>query len=380
MTILIAPDSFKHSLTALEAATVMEKAVKSVLPKAQVILHPLADGGEGTVEAVIRAAGGKIVEVRAHDPLMRPLKTSFGFLPKKKVAIIEMAAASGIELLRPEERNPLRTSTYGTGELVRAALDLNVREIIIGVGGSATVDGGMGAIQALGGRFTDAGGNELTPEGRELSRLARIDLSTLDRRLKKVTIRVACDVENPLTGTEGAARVYGPQKGATPGMVEILEKNLQHFAEVLKRDSGQDIRDLPCSGAAGGLGGGLMGMLDAKAEGGFQIIRKLTGLDVLLGKADLVLTGEGKMDDQDFFGKAPFALAKLAKKRHIPVIAFTGSFETEKPDKWADYFTGIFPVVSSPISLDEALKRARENLYRTVKEVIRVYTTSVTNR
>ena len=373
MHILITPDSYKQSLTAREAAEIMERAIHSVDRKIKVTKHPLADGGEGTVEAVILATNGKYIEAPVHDPLMRPINARYGYLPDSKTAVIEMAAASGMQLMKPHEMNPMRTSTYGTGELIRHALDLKVREIIVGIGGSATVDGGKGALQALGTRFLDKNGHELYSGGGELKKLDKIDLSTLDQRLGKVKIRIACDVFNPLTGPEGAARVYGPQKGATPEMVDQLEQNLNRYAEVIFRLTGRDIRNMKCAGAAGGLGGGLIGILGARAEPGFEVIRKITGLDARIQVADLILTGEGKMDDQDLYGKAPYELARRAKKMGKPVLAFPGMFETGKPEIWTDIFTGIFPILTRPVNLEEAMREAESNLYNSVREALRTY-------
>jgi len=322
--VAIAPDSFKGSMTAMEAASRIEEGLKRVLSGAVCRKIPMADGGEGTVQAIVDATGGKFLKRTVADPLGRPVKATFGLSGDGKTAVLEMAAASGLELLKPRERNPLKTSTTGTGELIRHALDLGVHKILIGIGGSATNDGGIGMARALGVRFLDDRGRAVPEGGGALVRIARIDMAGIDPRLAGVDVEVACDVDNPLTGRHGAARVYGPQKGATPSMVTQLDAGLRHLAGVIKRDLGVAILKIPGSGAAGGLGGGLMAFLGGRLRPGVDIVIDIVDLARRLKGCDLVITGEGRMDHQTVSGKTPAGVAKAAKVQGLPVIAICG--------------------------------------------------------
>ncbi len=326
MRIIIAPDSFKGSLTAAEVAASIERGVKRVLPQAETIPVPLADGGEGTVDALVSATGGRLVTKEVTGPLGERVKASYGLLGDGETAVIEMAAASGLPLVPLEKRNPMLTTTYGTGELILAALDEGCRRIIIGIGGSATNDGGAGMAQALGVKLLDEEGLDIPYGAAGLARLDRIDISSLDRRLAQVEVLVACDVDNPLTGPRGAARVYGPQKGADPQMVEELDQILERFAAIILRDLGKDVKDIPGAGAAGGLGAGLMAFLNGRLAPGVELVLAAVKLEERIQKgADLVITGEGAINEQTVYGKTPIGVAKLAKRYHLPVIAIAGS-------------------------------------------------------
>jgi len=358
MKILIAPDSFKHSLSSKDAAAHIAKGILKVLPDAGIILAPMADGGEGTVHTIVEATSGKFIKTNVHDPLMRKVESFFGATGDGETAVIEMAAASGLELLADEERNPMITTTFGTGELIKAALDLGFKKLIIGLGGSATNDGGTGMASALGVKFLDKYGNEIHQGGGALASLAGIDISGLDQRLQKCEIIVAADVTNPLTGLQGAAKVYASQKGATPEEVETLENNLRHYAEMLRTQMNVDVEMIAGAGAAGGLGAGLMAFANAKIEKGFDVVSRMVGLENKIKEADLLITGEGKIDHQTQFGKAAFGVATLAKKYHKPVIAFTGIRGEGYQELYLKGFDFILPISEEPISLNESLKNA----------------------
>ncbi|MGD8322556.1 MAG: glycerate kinase, partial [Gemmatimonadota bacterium] len=299
--VVVAPQGFKGSLTGLEIARAMEAGVRRVWPRIRIVLVPVADGGDGTLQALVDASDGAVHTARVSDPLGRPVEAEWGALGDGVTAVVEMARAAGLALLREDQRNPLVTTTQGVGELIRAALDAGYRNLIVGIGGSATNDAGAGMAQALGARFLDAAGAELQPGGGALAGLDRIDLSELDPRLDETTVEVACDVHNPLTGPDGAAAVYGPQKGATPAMVARLDQALARFGAVVARDVGVDVRHVPGAGAAGGLGAGLLAFTDATLRSGADIVLEAVGLDDHLAGAELVLVGEGQMDRSTVF-------------------------------------------------------------------------------
>lgn len=374
--LVIAPDSFKGSLTSLAAANAIErgilKAAASRGVKVNVHKVPMADGGEGTVEAIICAAGGRIVKTRVLDPLGRETDSFFGVLPDG-TAVVEMAAASGLNLLKPEERNPMKTTTYGTGQLIKAALDYGSRKLIIGIGGSATNDGGVGMAQALGVRFLDAEGKEIGFGGGELPRIAKIDVSGLDSRVKEAEIVVACDVKNVLCGPRGASAVYGPQKGATPEMVEILDQNLRHLASMIKRDLGKDVADVPGSGAAGGLGAALMAFLEARMKPGIEIIMEIARLEEKIKGADVVITGEGSTDSQTLYGKVPLGIARVARRWRTPVVCLSGSLKEGYEALYIEGITAFFSITSGPMTLEEAMERGEELLEKTSENVFRLY-------
>ncbi len=372
MKIILAPDSFKGSLSAIEVCSHLEEGIKRVFPDAEISQLPVSDGGEGLVEVMVAATNGKIKKIQANDPLERPIETAFGILGNGHTAVIEMAAASGLPLLTKEEQNPLKTSTYGTGQLIKAALDENVNKIIIGIGGSATVDGGTGMAAALGAKFFDADGKELSPSGGAISKLDKIDVSGIDPRLKDVEIEVACDVDNPLTGDTGAARIYGPQKGATPEMVEILESNLSKLAEHIRQDIGIDVENEAGAGAAGGLGAGLLAFTGGKLVSGIDIALNNIDFDTNVQNADLVITGEGRIDHQTFFGKVPVGVSTRAEKFGVPVIAIGGGLEGRMEELHTKNIAAYFSTMDSIQPEEEVFARSPELIATCAEQVMRV--------
>lgn len=362
--IVIAPDSFKESLTAVKAAAAIERGFSRVFPKAVYVTVPIADGGEGTVDAIVTARDGRYVKKRVRGPLGTARQARYGLLDDGALAVIEMAAASGLELVSRGERDPLAASTYGTGELVRDALDRGARQIIVGVGGSATNDGGVGLAQALGVKFFDDKDRRLPNAlgGGELHRIARVDASERHPALRRGRIRVACDVDNPLTGPKGASAVYGPQKGASPELVQELDGKLKHLARIVRRDLGVDLARVPGAGAAGGLGYGLMAFAGAKAVKGVDTILDLAGLKAALSGADLVVTGEGRIDFQTAFGKAPAGVARWAARTRVPVVAIGGAVSGDARKLFEAGFSGIEASVTEICDVDTALKQAGRNL------------------
>lgn len=374
MKIVVCPDSFKESLSSVEAADAIAHGleIEAGIEPIEVVKLPLADGGEGTVDALVRATGGEIRRVRVHDPLMREIDSFFGILGDGKTAVVEMAAASGLHLLSEGERNPLITTTYGTGELINEASRTGVEKIIIGIGGSATNDAGAGAMAALGVRFLDASGNELPPGGAALANLHRVDMSSFDFPLDRITVEVACDVANPLTGSEGASVVFGPQKGATPEMVERLDKALAHFAEVIRRDLGQDISELSGAGAAGGLGGGLAAFLRAKLRSGIDMVLDAVHFDEAIAGANLVITGEGRIDEQTAYGKTIGGLLRRASRTGIPVVALVGSYSGDLRALYDVGLAAVFSIAPGPVSLQYTMENAAELLVNTSANVARL--------
>lgn len=372
MRIVIAPDSFKGSLPAWEVAERIESGIKRVWPEAECIKIPIADGGEGTVQAMVRATEGEIFPVDVLSPLGNTTHTYFGMLGDGKTAVVEMALASGLPLVPKQKRNPSVTTTYGTGQLIKAALDQGCSKLIVGVGGSATNDGGAGMAQALGAKLLDEDGGELTFGGGQLHNLASIDISGIDPRLKKIQTVVACDVNNPLCGMRGATAVYGPQKGADVDMVAFLDYALEHYSTVIQRDLGKAVRDIPGAGAAGGLGAGLIAFLDAELRPGVEIVLQATDFTSKVRSADLVITAEGKLDAQTARGKAPVGVARAAKQFNVPVIAMAGGIADEADILWdygIDAFTAIVPY---PIELEEAVKRGEFLLERAAARMVRM--------
>jgi glycerate 2-kinase len=372
MTVFVlAPDSFKESMTAKEVCMAMEKGIKKALPEAVCIQVPMADGGEGTVQSLVDATDGKIYPVTVTGPLGTPVEASFGILGDGETAAIEMASASGIQFVSKETKNPLITTTYGTGELVKAALDQGVRKIIIGIGGSATNDGGAGMAQALGVRLLDENGEELDFGGGALGRLATVDASGIDPRLEDTIIYVASDVSNPLCGEKGASHVFGPQKGATPEMVQTLDANLAHYAGVLKEQLGKDFIDFPGAGAAGGLGAGLLAFTSAELRRGIELVIDFTKLEDKVKMADFVLTGEGGIDFQTQYGKTPYGVARAAKKYGKPVIALAG-YVGEVDVLYDKGIDAIFGILPKAMSLEEALVAGQENIEKTAENIARL--------
>lgn len=357
MHIVIAPDSYKGSLSALAVASAMERGVLRVFPEASVDKIPIADGGEGTVSALVAATDGTVYENTVSGPLGEPVAAEWGMFGDGKTAVIEMAAASGLPLLLPDKRDVLNACTRGTGELIRAALDKGAGKIIIGIGGSATNDGGGGFIRALGAKFLDSSGAELPPGGSALARLDRIDLSGLDPRLAKVEILVACDVDNPLCGPRGASAIFGPQKGADTDKVATLDAALSHYAGIAAKATGKPhVAEMPGAGAAGGLGAGLLFFTNATLMPGVTLVLETTGFDTRVRTADVVFTGEGRTDLQTVFGKAPVGVAGAAKKHGKPVVCISGGLGEGANDVYAHGIDVLGSITPGPVSLEECMK------------------------
>ncbi|MBB1123443.1 glycerate kinase [Limosilactobacillus albertensis] len=375
MKFVIAPDSFKGGLTAKEAAEVIADGIKRVYPDVEYVLVPMADGGEGTVQSLIDATDGRKVTARVHDPLNKLVAAEYGLLGNSKTAVIEMAAASGLQFVDENTANPLITTTYGTGELVKDALNHGVEKIIIGIGGSATVDGGAGLAQALGARLLDADNREIGLGGGALKDLAQIDFTHLDSRLKKVTIQVASDVTNPLTGKDGAAAVFGPQKGADEKMVDMLDKNLHHYAQKIVECGGADVEGIAGAGAAGGLGAGLVAFTGAIMKRGVELVIEATQLRKKAIGADYVFTGEGGIDFQTRFGKTPYGVAQATKKvaPDAPVIVLAGNIGKGVDELYSSTaIDAIFATPEGAKPLKQALIDAPADIARTAENVARL--------
>lgn len=371
-TILLAPDSFKESMTAKEVCLAMEKGIKKVNDKITCIHVPMADGGEGTMQSLIDATNGTVYSIEVAGPLSNRVEAQYGILGNGEVGVIEMASASGIHLVPKEKRNPLITTTYGTGELIRACLDKGVKKILIGIGGSATNDGGAGAMQALGAKFLDEQEKEIGFGGGNLGKIKKIDLTTFDERLSKVEIEVACDVNNPLCGENGASNIFGPQKGATKEMIEILDKNLKYFADVIRKQCNKDVESMPGAGAAGGLGASLVAFLDGKLKKGIELVIQYSGLEEKVKNCDLVFTGEGSIDYQTKFGKTPIGVASVAKKYDKPVIAVAGKVGDNIDDLYENGIDSIFGIMRGVTSIEEALKDGEENIEKAAENIMRL--------
>ena len=368
---LCAPDSFKESLTAMEAARAMAQGIENADHDAEVRCLPMADGGEGTARALVDATGGSMRAVPVHDPLGRPVEGHFGLLADGTTAVVETAEASGLALLEAKERNPLIASSYGTGELMLAAVRSGAKRIIVGLGGSATNDAGAGLLQALGVRLLDKNGNDLAHGGAALANLTTIDISTMDPALKNVAITAACDVTNPLTGPTGASAVFGPQKGASKDDVATLDASLAHFAQVIDSQLGVAVNDVPGAGAAGGIGAALKGFLDAEFRPGIAIVIEQSGLDAAAQWADVVFTGEGSIDFQTKFGKTPAGVAETAKRHGKPVIAVAGHIGTGIDELHEVGIDAVFGIAPGAASLSELLADAAANVTRTTEQIVR---------
>jgi|SRR6056297_226407 len=367
--IIIATDSFKHSLSSASVAHYLKSGMLEEEPSLAIEIIPVADGGEGTVEALVDATEGHIINDQVTDPLGRKTKASFGISGDKKTGFIEMAKASGLELLTENERNPLKTSTFGTGELIKAVIDKGCKSIILGIGGSATIDGGAGAMEALGAKFFDKTGKVIYPTGGNLAEIDSYDLSGLDDRLKETQIFIASDVNNPLTGKNGAAQVYGPQKGAGQNDIYKLDKNLYHLAQIITRQKPDTITSIPGVGAAGGFPACLLAFTNAQINNGFALIAEFLKLEKRFRNAEMIITGEGKIDAQTKYGKTPYGVARIAKKLNKKVIAVTGSMEKEASELVPEIFDRIIPLMEPPLDLQKALKQTPELLTRTGKEI-----------
>jgi len=377
MRVVIAPDSFKECLAAADVCRAVAEGWRAVYPDAELDLVPMADGGEGTVDALVAATGGEKRFRVVTGPLGDPVEAAYGILPSPspsgKTAVIEMASASGLALVPPKRRDPLVTTTRGTGELIRDALDHGATTIIVGIGGSATNDGGAGMAQALGYSLSDANGLELPPGGAALARLAHIEASGKHPGLARCAVRVACDVQSPLCGPAGASRMFGPQKGATPAAVEELDAALHHFAGIVESQLGVSIMHIPGGGAAGGLGAGLVAFTGARLESGVAIVAEACRLGSRMVGADLVITGEGRMDAQTVHGKTPVGVARLAREQRVPVIAFTGALGSGWKQLHDEGIAAIFPLADGPISREESLARTCELLRDRAESVARLW-------
>jgi glycerate kinase len=372
MKIVIAPQGFKGSLSAPEVARAIDDGIRRVLDDVETVLLPIADGGDGTVSALIEATGGRIITTQVTGPLGQKVAANWGILGDGTTAIVEMAAASGLVLVPLRELNPLVTTTYGTGELIQAVLQAGCRKLIIGIGGSATNDGGAGMAQALGVKLLDKSGNPLPPGGAALQDLYHIDTSGLDPRLSECEVTVACDVTNPLCGEQGASAVYGPQKGATSEMSRLLDAALGNYADVIQKDLGIAVRDIPGAGAAGGLGAGLIAFLNARLVPGIEIVSQAVGLSGHLQDADLVFTGEGSIDSQTLFGKAVAGVAANAKEFHVPVVAIAGALTGEYREIYQYGIDAAISITPGPISLKQSLTDARSLIADTAERAIRL--------
>lgn len=374
MKIIIAPDSFKGCMSARQAAEAMEHGVHHVLPDAECVLVPMADGGEGTVQSLVDATGGTLLEATVTGPLGTPVHAQYGMLGDGCTAVIEMAAASGIGYVDETTRDPRITTTYGVGELILDALDHGATAFILGLGGSATNDGGAGMAQALGAHLLDAQGNELPFGGAALAGLAAIDVSDLDSRIATADIRLASDVTNPLTGPQGASSVFGPQKGADASMVAELDAALHHYASIVARDFGRDVETVPGAGAAGGLGAGFLAFTGARMQSGVSLVVEATGLKTLAAGADWRFTGEGGIDSQTQYGKTPIGVARAVKEAapHCPVVAFAGNVGSGVEELYSQGIDAVFGIVPGPQNLRQALACGAENLERCAANVTRL--------
>lgn len=378
MKIIVAPDSFKGSVTALEAAKSIEKGLRRVFLDASIDKIPMADGGEGTVQSLVDATGGQFQTERVLDPLGNEIEAQYGLLSdganSYNCAVIEMASASGLTLVPAEKRNPLITTTYGTGQLIRSALEQGCRKLIIGIGGSATNDAGAGMAEALGVRFLNANGNPINmiERGGGLREIASIDIEGIHSAISETETVVACDVNNPLTGPDGASYVYGPQKGATPELVKTLDDNLSHFEDILTQTFGQSYDSIPGAGAAGGLGAGLMAFLNARLRLGVDIMIDAVNLRERMKGASLVITGEGQIDFQTAFGKTPVGVAKVAKEVNIPVIAIAGGIGEGAEAVYAKGIDSMLGIVHAPMSLEDAVEDALQLIADTAEQAARL--------
>lgn len=373
MKIVIAPDSFKDSLSAQGVAEAIAQGLADVWPDAQLLKCPMADGGEGTVESILAACDGELRRTPVRGPLGAMVEAAWGWLPQSRTAIIEMAEASGLQLVAPNLRDACTSSTYGTGELIRAALDAGAQRVILAIGGSATNDGGAGAMQALGVKLLDAQGQTLVPGGLALAQLARLDLGELDPRLAKVRFDIAADVNNPLCGPHGASAIFGPQKGASPEQVEQLDQALGHFAERCAQALDKDVRDEPGSGAAGGLGFAAKAFLGAQFQAGVEVVAELVGLAEAVKGADLVITGEGRFDAQTLRGKTPFGVARLARQHGVPVIVIAGTLGEGYQALYEHGIDAAFALASGPMTLQQACADAPRLLRERTRDIARVW-------
>ncbi|EJM47978.1 glycerate kinase [Pseudomonas sp. GM33] len=377
MKIVIAPDSFKDSLSAQSVADAIALGLAQVWPDAQLIKCPMADGGEGTVESILAACEGELRRTLVRGPLGAMVEAAWGWLPQSHTAIIEMAEASGLQLVPVAQRDACISSTFGTGQLIRAALDAGAQRVILAIGGSATNDGGAGAVQALGVKLLDAQGQTLSPGGLALAQLARVDLSDIDPRLAQVRFDIAADVNNPLCGPHGASVIFGPQKGASPVQVEQLDQALGHFADHCAAALSNDVRDEPGSGAAGGLGFAAKAFLGAQFKAGVEVVGELVGLAEAVAGADLVITGEGRFDAQTLRGKTPFGVARVARQHAVPVIVIAGTLGEGYQALYEHGIDAAFALASGPMPLEQACAEAPRLLRERATDIARVWRMAV---
>lgn len=370
MYIVIACDSFKGSIDSLEAGNAAARGIRKIFPGADIRIIPIADGGEGTVKAVLQSAEGELQYQEVLDPLKRPVQAFWGRLANGS-AVIEMAAASGLPLLDERERNPLQTNSYGTGQLIKAALDKGIRNIMVGLGGSATNDGGVGMAQALGARFLNQDGGEIEGNAGSLAQLSQIDLSLMDPRLTETELLLACDVRNPLLGETGASFVYGPQKGGTPEICRQLEQNLEHLARLCRQQLGKDWADTPGAGAAGGLGFGALTFCNGKLLSGIDTILRIIGFDTILTGADLVITGEGRLDGASQYGKVPIGIAQRAQQQNIPTLAIVGELGQDSHNVFQYGITALQPTVDRIMDLKTAMSESAKALENAAERAMR---------
>ena len=371
--IVIAPDSFKGSLSALKAAEAIERGVKKAVPDAQTVLVPVADGGEGTLDSLVSATNGRKVQVKVKGPLLEPVQAEYGVLGDGETCVIEMARASGLNLIESSRLNPMITTTYGTGELITKALDDGCRKFILAIGGSATNDGGAGMLQALGMKLLDGEGQSIQGGGGALSELAKIDASDFDARIANSEFLIASDVQNPLIGKEGASYVFGPQKGATAEMIDHLDRNLKHFADLVEEQTGIRLHEMAGAGAAGGIGGAFQAFFPSKMRRGIDMVIEYTGLKEKLIGAEFVFTGEGQIDYQTASGKTPMGVAQAAKREGIPVFALAGSIGQGIDALYEHGITSVHSIINGPMQLDMAMKLGAELLEQTAEQVTRTY-------
>lgn len=370
--IIIAPDSFKGSLTSAEVANAIELGIKRVAPNCEIVKVPIADGGDGTMDTLVSALGGKKIKIKVHDPLMRPIEAEYGLVKNGGTAVIEMATASGLTLLSKEEQNPSITTTFGTGEIINDALQRGCHTFLIGIGGSATNDAGIGMLKALGFRFLDKKGEECDVVGNALQSIYSIDETRVSSKVYEAQFTIASDVDNPFSGTNGAAYVYASQKGANNKMVEELDKGLESFRQLIIEKKGIDLNTISGAGAAGGLGGGFVAFLNAQLKPGIEMVLQTIDFENHLQNADFVVTGEGKLDIQTTMGKAASGILDAASKKNIPVIAIGGSVE-DKEALLKRGFTSLFSTTPNGMSIEEAMQEetAKENIAQTAEQLIR---------
>ncbi|AXA66913.1 MULTISPECIES: glycerate kinase [Pseudomonas] len=376
MKIVVAPDSFKESLSAAGVARALARGLRQALPAAEIIECPLGDGGEGTLDAVLAATGGEVREARVTGPLGEPVTARWGWLAEQRTAFVEMASASGLELVPRSRRDVLVATSRGTGELLHAALDAGAERLVLAIGGSATNDGGAGLLQALGVRLLDKQGQALGPGGAALAMLASLDVTALHPRLAEVEVVIAADVDNPLCGPQGASQIFGPQKGASPEQVRQLDAALAHFATVTAATLGRDVREQPGAGAAGGVGFAALAFLQATFRPGIEVVAELVGLDDALIDADLAVTGEGRLDGQTLRGKTPAGVLRLAQRHGVPVVAVAGSLGEGYDALYEQGLAAAFSLVPGPLSLEEALAQAEVLLERTARDIGRLWRTA----